>query len=53
MLYAAKVLAATAAELFADPAKLEPIKAEHKKRTGGQYLCPIPAGVRPRAPKDL
>lgn len=53
MLYAAKVLAATAAELFADPAKLKAIQEEHKERTGGKYLCPIPAGVRPRAPKDL
>ena len=53
MLFAAKVLGATAAELFADPAKLEPIQAEHKERSGGTYLCPIPAGIRPRAPKDL
>ena len=53
MLFAAKVLGATAAELFADPSKLEAIQAEHKERTGGSYLCPIPAGVRPRAPKDL
>jgi len=53
MIYAAKVLAATAAELFEDPSKLEDIKAEHKERTGGTYLCPIPAGIHPRAPKDL
>jgi len=53
MLFAAKVLGATAAELFEDPSKLEAIQAEHKERTGGSYLCPIPAGVRPRAPKDL
>lgn len=53
MLFAAKVLAATAAELFENPSKLEAIQAEHKERTGGSYLCPIPAGVRPRAPKDL
>ena len=53
MLFAAKSMAATAAELFEDPAKLEPIKAEHRERTGGQYICPIPQGVRPRAPKDL
>lgn len=53
MLYAAKVLAATAAELFESPAKLEAIRAEHTERTGGTYLCPIPAGIRPRAPKDL
>ena len=53
MLFAAKVLAATAAALFEDPAKLESIKAEHEERTGGQYICPVPAGLRPRAPKDL
>ena len=53
MLFAAKVLAATAAELFEDPSKLESIKAEHEERTGGQYICPVPAGLRPRAPKDL
>lgn len=53
MIYAAKVLAATAAELFEDPTKLVAIKEEHKERTGSKYLCPIPAGIRPRAPKDL
>ena len=53
MLFAAKVLGAAAAELFEHPAKLEAIQAEHKERTGGTYLCPIPQGVRPRAPKDL
>ena len=53
MLFAAKVLGATAAELFENPTKLDAIQAEHKERTGGTYLCPIPQGVRPRAPKDL
>ena len=53
MLFAAKVLGATAAELFENPTKLDAIQAEHKERTGGTYLCPIPVGVRPRAPKDL
>lgn len=53
MLFAAKVLAATAAAVFDDPAKLDLIKAEHQERTGGKYICPIPVGIHPRAPRDL
>jgi len=54
MLFTAKVLAATAAELFQNPELLEKAKAEHAKRTGPDgYICPIPKGVRPRAIRSL
>ena len=48
MLLAAKVIAATAVDLYEDPALLEEAKADLQKRTGGHYECPIPAGVKPR-----
>ena len=54
MLFAAKVLAASAVELLQQPALLEQAKAEHLQRTGpAGYRCPIPAGLRPRAIQDL
>ena len=54
MLFAAKVLAATAVELLLQPALLDQAKAEHLQRTGNAgYHCPIPAGIRPRAIQDL
>ena len=48
MLLAAKVIAATAVDLYEDPALLEAAKEDLKRRTGGKYECPIPQGVKPR-----
>ncbi|MCM3702398.1 amidohydrolase [Paenibacillus macerans] len=48
MLHAAKVLAATAAELLKDPSVLEEAKRELRSRGGLEgYICPIPAHVLP------
>lgn len=49
MLYAAKVLAATAVHLMETPDLIEKAKREHKMRVGEGYKCPIPQGVQPRA----
>ena len=49
MLYAGKVLAAAAIELMEQPQLIEKAKEEHKMRVGEGYICPIPAGVKPRA----
>ena len=51
MLRAAKILAGTAIDLIEDPALLEQATADFRDRLHGrQYVCPIPAGVRPRVP---
>ena len=42
MLYAAKVLASTAVELFESPDILTKAKAEFKENTKDGYYCPIP-----------
>ncbi|MGG2992842.1 amidohydrolase [Paenibacillus macerans] len=48
MLHAAKVLAATAAELLKDPSVLEEAKRELRSRGGLEgYACPIPAHILP------
>ena len=48
MLYAAKVLAGAAADLFADTGLIDGAKAEFAKRTAdGGYVCPIPADAAP------
>ncbi len=56
MPHAAKVLAATAAELLRQPALLEQAKQELRSRGGLEgYVCPIPPDVRPpvkAAPKE-
>lgn len=49
MLYAAKVMAGIAADLFTQPELLAKAKEEHRKKTVGGYLCPIPAGAVPTA----
>lgn len=50
MLYAGKVIAATAIALLEEPALIEKAKIEHKARLGGErYRCAIPKDVRPRA----
>lgn len=51
MLYAAKVMACTAADILEDPALLDAAKAELEKKlqaTGG-YVCPIPPEAVPTA----
>ena len=46
--YAAKVLACAAADLFEDPSIIEKAKAEFDKRLDGQeYTCPIPDYAEP------
>ena len=42
LLYAAKVIAATAIDLFESPDKLAAAKAEFAENTDGGYVCPIP-----------
>lgn len=42
LIYAAKVLAATAIELFEDPSLIESAKKEWTGRTADGYVCPIP-----------
>ena len=42
LIYAAKVLAATAVELFEDPALIESAKKEWRARASEGYVCPIP-----------
>ena len=49
MLYAGKVLACAAINLMENPQVIEAAKEEHKMRVGDGYVCPIPAGVQPRA----
>lgn len=52
--YAAKVLAAAAAELMENPALLQQAKEEHAKRVGPEgYLPPIPKDVKPIALDSL
>ena len=47
-IYASKVLACAAAELFENPNIIEEAKAEHQKRLEGtSYLCPIPEDAEP------
>ena len=47
-IYAAKVLALAAKDLFTDPSIIDEAKNEHKKRLGDKsYTCPIPDGAPP------
>ena len=49
LLWAARVLCGAAADLFAEPERLEAAKAEHRKRTEKHgYICPIPPEAVPR-----
>jgi aminobenzoyl-glutamate utilization protein B len=46
--YAAKVLACSAADLFEDPELVKKAREELKERlAGGGYVCPIPEGAVP------
>ena len=47
---AAKVLAATAMDLFADPQLLREARKEFEKRTAEGYVCPIPQDAVPVIP---
>ena len=48
MLYAAKVLACSAADLFEDVSIIEKARAEFTARLGGgEYVCPIPPDAVP------
>ena len=49
MLYAAKVMAASAIDALEAPAIIEQAKKEFQERTGGRsYDPPIPVGIKPR-----
>ena len=53
-IYAAKVLAAAAAELMVNPELLQQAKADHAKRIGPDgYVPPIPEGIKPIALDSL
>jgi aminobenzoyl-glutamate utilization protein B len=47
MVHAAKVMAATALEALAKPELIAAAKAEHRERTGGRYVSPLPEGAKP------
>ena len=49
MLYAAKVLAGTAIDLFEDPEILNAAKEEFGDAAKGGYVCPIPDGEAAKA----
>lgn len=53
MLFAGKVVAGTLMRLFDDPSLVEKAKAEHIEKTGGSYICPIPADLLPDTPENL
>lgn len=53
LLFACKVLAGSVLDLLENPELIERAKQEHRERTGGAYVCPIPKGVKPRAISDL
>ena len=47
MLYAGKAVAATIMRLMDHPELLAKAKEEHKEKTGGAYICPIPKDLKP------
>ena len=53
MLFAGKVVAGTLMRLIDDPSLIEQAKAEHTEKTGGCYICPIPADLLPDTPENL
>ncbi len=53
MLFAGKVVAGTLMRLIDDPLLVERAKAEHTEKTGGRYICPIPADLLPGTPENL
>lgn len=53
MLFAGKAVAGTIMRLIDDPSLVEKAKAEHLEKTGGEYICPIPADLLPDTPENL
>lgn len=53
MLFAGKVVAATLMRLLDNAELIEKAKAEHFEKTGGEYICPIPADLLPDTPENL
>ena len=52
MLYASKAVAGTIMRLAEDPLLLERAKAEHREKTKGGYICPIPDEIKPAIPRE-
>ena len=50
MLYAGKAVAGTIIRLMEEPERLARAKAEHRERTPGGYISPIPADLMPNIP---
>ncbi|MBQ2976729.1 MAG: amidohydrolase [Clostridia bacterium] len=53
MLFAGKVVAGTLMRLIDTPSLVEKAKKEHAEKTGGRYICPIPADLLPDTPENL
>ena len=53
MLFAGKIVAGTLMRLIDNPELVEKAKAEHLEKTGGEYICPIPADLLPDTPENL
>ena len=53
MLYAGKVLAATALDLLTDPAALAAVRAEFAERSTEGYVCPIEQDAVPRIADEV
>ena len=51
MIYAAKVMALTAAKVINDPVKVTAIRKEHEMNVPGGYDCPLPDGIVPKVVK--
>lgn len=52
MLYAGKAVAGTILRLIENPELLRKAKEEHLEKTGGEYICPIPADLKPKLVPD-
>jgi aminobenzoyl-glutamate utilization protein B len=47
MVHVAKVMAGTAVDLINRPELIAAAKAEHRERSGGTYICPLPEDATP------
>jgi aminobenzoyl-glutamate utilization protein B len=47
MVHAAKVMASVAVDALAKPELIAAAQAEHRERTGGRYVSPLPEGAKP------
>ena len=52
MIYGGKAVAGTVMRLFDRPDTLAEIQAEHRAKTKGGYVCPIPPEIGPQIPVD-